>query len=71
MKIDRPKVEARPSGGKWSEAAFMFDKTKLLADEWAAKGVQVNAIAPGYRATNNRVALQADGVRNDEGWLAR
>ena len=49
----------------------MFDKTKLLADEWAAKGVQVNAIAPGYRATNNRVALQADGVRNDEGWLAR
>lgn len=38
--------------------------TKLLANEWAAKGVQVNAIAPGYIATNHTAALQADGVRN-------
>ena len=38
--------------------------TKLLANEWAAKGINVNAIAPGYFATNNTAALQADEARN-------
>jgi 2-deoxy-D-gluconate 3-dehydrogenase len=38
--------------------------TKLLANEWAAKGINVNAIAPGYIATNNTAALQADEARN-------
>ncbi len=38
--------------------------TKLLANEWAAKGINVNAIAPGYIATNNTAALQADAARN-------
>jgi len=38
--------------------------TKLLANEWASKGINVNAIAPGYIATNNTAALQADEVRN-------
>jgi len=38
--------------------------TKLLASEWASKGINVNAIAPGYIATNNTAALQADETRN-------
>jgi 2-dehydro-3-deoxy-D-gluconate 5-dehydrogenase len=38
--------------------------TKLLANEWAAKNINVNAIAPGYIATNNTAALQADEGRN-------
>jgi 2-deoxy-D-gluconate 3-dehydrogenase len=38
--------------------------TRLLACEWAGKGVNVNAIAPGYIATNNTAALQADESRS-------
>ena len=38
--------------------------TKLLANEWASKGINVNAIAPGYIATNNTAALQTDETRN-------
>jgi 2-deoxy-D-gluconate 3-dehydrogenase len=40
--------------------------TKLLACEWAAKGVNVNAIAPGYIATNNTAPLQGDADRNHQ-----
>jgi 2-deoxy-D-gluconate 3-dehydrogenase len=38
--------------------------TKILANEWAAKGINVNAIAPGYIATANTEALRADPERN-------
>lgn len=38
--------------------------TRLLACEWAAKGLNVNAIAPGYVVSNNTQALRADPDRN-------
>jgi 2-deoxy-D-gluconate 3-dehydrogenase len=38
--------------------------TKALANEWAAKGINVNAIAPGYMATDNTAALREDPVRS-------
>jgi 2-deoxy-D-gluconate 3-dehydrogenase len=44
--------------------------TRLLACEWAAKGINVNAIAPGYFVTNNTSALRADPARS-EAILAR
>jgi 2-dehydro-3-deoxy-D-gluconate 5-dehydrogenase len=40
--------------------------TRLLANEWAGKGINVNAIAPGYVSTNNTTALRADENRNRE-----
>ncbi len=38
--------------------------TKAFANEWAKHNVNVNAIAPGYMATNNTTALRADETRN-------
>lgn len=40
--------------------------TKALANEWAAKGINVNAIAPGYMATDNTTALRNDPVRSKQ-----
>jgi 2-deoxy-D-gluconate 3-dehydrogenase len=40
--------------------------TKLMANEWAKHGVNANAIAPGYFATDNTQALQDDPVRSKE-----
>ena len=38
--------------------------TRLLANEWAAKGINVNAVAPGYISTNNTTQLRADPDRS-------
>jgi 2-deoxy-D-gluconate 3-dehydrogenase len=40
--------------------------TKIMANEWAGKGINVNAIAPGYIATENTRALREDPVRSSE-----
>jgi len=40
--------------------------TKLLANEWSAHDINVNAVAPGYIATNNTTALREDPVRSAE-----
>jgi len=40
--------------------------TKALANEWASKGINVNALAPGYMATEMNTALIADETRNTE-----
>ena len=40
--------------------------TKILANEWSAHGINVNAVAPGYIATNNTAALRDDPKRSAE-----
>lgn len=39
--------------------------TKALCNEWASKGINVNAIAPGYMETNNTTQIRNDSNRNE------
>lgn len=52
--------------GYTSSKSAIGGLTKALANEWAAKGVNVNAVAPGYIATDNTAALRADQGRSGE-----
>lgn len=49
-----------------SAKAGVAQLTRAFANEWASKGVNVNAIAPGYIATDNTAALQADDKRSTD-----
>ncbi|MEP3350944.1 MAG: 2-dehydro-3-deoxy-D-gluconate 5-dehydrogenase KduD [Marinomonas sp.] len=49
-----------------SSKSGVLGLTKALANEWAQKGINVNAIAPGYMETNNTEALRADENRSSE-----
>lgn len=52
--------------GYTSSKSALAGLTKALANEWAGRGVNVNAVAPGYVATENTDALRADEGRNAE-----
>ena len=49
-----------------SSKSGVLGLTKIMANEWAKHGINVNAIAPGYMDTNNTKAIRADAQRNAE-----
>lgn len=50
--------------GYTSSKSAVAGLTKALANEWASRGVRVNAVAPGYVATDNTTALREDPTRS-------
>ena len=49
-----------------SSKSGVIGLTRLMANEWAKYGINVNAIAPGYMITNNTKALREDKARYEE-----
>jgi len=49
-----------------SSKSGVLGLTRIMANEWAKHGINVNAIAPGYMDTNNTEAIRADANRNAE-----
>ena len=49
---------------KYEPGSGVMGLTRLMANEWASHGVNVNAIAPGYIATDNTQALREDSQRS-------
>jgi len=49
-----------------SSKSGVLGLTRIMANEWAKHGINVNAIAPGYMDTNNTEAIRADAHRNAE-----
>lgn len=49
-----------------SSKSGVLGLTKIMANEWAKHGINVNAIAPGYMDTNNTESIRADAQRNAE-----
>ena len=49
-----------------SSKSAVMGLTRLMACEWAKHGINANAIAPGYMATNNTQALRADAERSED-----
>lgn len=49
-----------------SSKSGVMGLTRLLANEWAKYGINVNAIAPGYMVTNNTKAIREDKARYEE-----
>lgn len=52
--------------GYAASKAAVGELTMAFANEWASKGVNVNAVAPGYIATDNTQALREDPVRSQQ-----